>query len=198
MTSEHEKIKEALPGYLNNSLPLHMERGVETHMTMCDDCRNELSLIALLSTDNVPDPGDSFWNSMPRNIMKELSITKRRSLIELVKSLVFFRPLQISATAAILILVVFLSHNYRQSPAMSDTDYSGAYNIDPLMLLSLYYPTLTESDIPLMTDKDGLEVLAIEAKAYMQDSYYRDLVSLKTKELKNLDAAIDNQFMNGG
>lgn len=202
MTSEHEEIKEALPGYLKNSLPQQMEREVEAHMTMCDDCRNELSLIALISVDEAPDPGNSFWNTLPRNIMKELPLNKRRALMDWVKSVVFYRPLQITTAAAVIILAIFLNHSYRQNPARPDIDYSYAYNIDPLMLLSLDYPALTENDIPLVTEKDGLEALTesltIEAKAYMQDSYYRDLASLKTNELRKLDEAIDNKFMNGG
>lgn len=196
--SGHEEIKEALPGYMKNSLPIHTERVVEAHMAMCDDCRNELSLIALLYVDEVPDPGDAFWDTLPRKIVQERPLTERRGFMDYARALRILRPLHITAVAAVLLLAFFLSPNYRQKPAMPDTDYSYAYSGDPLTVLSLDYPTLTESDIPLMTDKDGLEGLMLEAKAYIQDSYYRDLVSLKAKELKSLDEAIDNQFMNGG
>lgn len=54
-------IKELLPAYLDGSLELSDQKRILGHVDCCDDCSSDLSLLRLMRSEAVPDPGAAFW-----------------------------------------------------------------------------------------------------------------------------------------
>lgn len=73
-----EKIKEALPGYLDGSVDQKMRLAIDNHLGSCQDCRNELSLLRLMSEETVPDPGEAFWNALPGRVYRAVEQEKKK------------------------------------------------------------------------------------------------------------------------
>jgi hypothetical protein len=71
-------IKELLPSYLAQGLDGNLTSQVETHLKACADCRAELKLLHMLAVDQVPDPGDAFWASMPERIHRDIQTMKMK------------------------------------------------------------------------------------------------------------------------
>lgn len=68
MLLDHERVGTLLPDYLNGSLDPSLRAGVEAHLASCEDCAAERALVQEMMTLNVPDPGDLFWQTLPRRV----------------------------------------------------------------------------------------------------------------------------------
>lgn len=63
-------IKDLLPAYLEEGLDQEEKLRVEGHLSTCEDCRSELSLLRMMAGEPVPDPGDAFWAGMPARVRR--------------------------------------------------------------------------------------------------------------------------------
>lgn len=73
-----KKAKKLLVDYLEDSLAAGPREAVENHLSQCERCRDELSLIEkvkenLVSLD-APDPGDEFWRNFNRKLSQKLAV----------------------------------------------------------------------------------------------------------------------------
>src|SRR5208337_1442532 len=68
MPCEDKNIKNLLPAYRDEAFERQEKLRIDQHLESCADCRRELSLLRLLSEDNVPDPGEAFWSTMPTRV----------------------------------------------------------------------------------------------------------------------------------
>lgn len=68
MTCANKNIQELLPVYLSHELDREKTEQVENHLAGCSDCAMELLLLRSLAEEEVPDPGEAFWNSMPDRV----------------------------------------------------------------------------------------------------------------------------------
>ena len=118
-------IKGLLPAYQGKMLsPADADR-IEKHLSACEDCGEELSLLRMMSEEPVPDPGDAFWAAMPdrihRAVWSQQRSGRRSPLSELLQGLVV--PRWGWATSAVLMVAVvsllLLRPVYHQSPATS-------------------------------------------------------------------------------
>ncbi|MEK6744317.1 MAG: zf-HC2 domain-containing protein [Nitrospirota bacterium] len=72
MACKSKEIQALLPAHLEQSLDQESQAGVERHMAVCEDCRAELALLRMMSSEPVPDPGEAFWAAMPGRIFREV------------------------------------------------------------------------------------------------------------------------------
>lgn len=68
MLLDHERVGTLLPDYLNGSLDPSLRAGVAAHLASCEDCTAELALVEEMMTLEVPDPGDLFWQTLPKRV----------------------------------------------------------------------------------------------------------------------------------
>ena len=78
MECTQKDIKELLPGYAEGSLESTEQHRVQDHIASCSDCGAELELLRMMSAEEVPDPGDAFWQAMPSRIHHAVEEEKRK------------------------------------------------------------------------------------------------------------------------
>ena len=111
MTCKNDEIKELLPAYLGQELDFAALKRVEAHLASCEDCRSELAILAMLSEEAVPDPGQAFWMEMPLKVRREVR-EKREKRSSLTAR--FLRPFAVprwtwaATAAAVLITALWL------------------------------------------------------------------------------------------
>jgi hypothetical protein len=70
-------IKELLPVYREQVLDHTENLMIENHLASCEDCRNELALLRMMTEEAVPDPGETFWAAMPGRVYQ--AVQKRKA-----------------------------------------------------------------------------------------------------------------------
>lgn len=189
MKSGHDEIKGLLPEYLKGSLPEYAWSEIEVHLKDCKDCRDEMFFISELIAVEVPDPGELFWKTLPLRVRVSV---KGKTVNRFSLKTLFFRPLSIAATMAALLLMILVYTKRDEMP--------GQYNFfrDPLTVSSLEYGDLTEKDIPLITERSEVDMLALHSESYAGYSYHTDFASLSSKELDGLYEALKKEQKIGG
>jgi len=77
-------IKEMLPAYLEQKLEEERALQVEKHLETCADCRAEIKLLGMMTSEPVPDPGEAFWAAMPERIYRNVQkIQEKKRLIDI-------------------------------------------------------------------------------------------------------------------
>jgi len=72
MTCRSKEIQTLLPAYLEQSLDQESLAVVARHLTGCEDCALELTLLRAMASEAVPDPGEAFWAALPGRIFREV------------------------------------------------------------------------------------------------------------------------------
>ncbi len=187
MGSAHERIKEMFPEYLRKSLHGEVKNEVDSHLKECDECRDELFLIAGLVKVDVPDPGDLFWKTLPQRVRvavkeEEVQLFSLRSFL--------LRQFPIAAT---IVVASFLIFTYIKKKEVLEPDPTF---VAPLTASVLDYSDITEKDIPIITEQSS--VYDLFAENFMENSYHREFVSLSSKELEGLYEALGEEQKKGG
>ncbi|GAB4417378.1 MAG: hypothetical protein OHK0032_13430 [Thermodesulfovibrionales bacterium] len=198
MRLSHEDMKEMLPDYLRGTLSGEMRVYLETHLSGCEECRGELSLITELTKINVPDPGELFFKTLPRRVRASV---KEEGVKGFSLKVLLFRPLPAAATivALLLLTVIFTPTKKKEAPELDP------YFKDPFTVAVLDYGDVTEKELVLSMSKDipqAEERIAIdESFIYpgnpMEYSYYREFASLSSKELESLYEALRKEQKTG-
>jgi len=76
MTCTNTHIRELLPAFLEGSLDAGGTALVRGHLARCSDCSEELDLLGLMAGDQVPDPGEAFWASLPDRVYREIQLNR--------------------------------------------------------------------------------------------------------------------------
>lgn len=189
MKSGHEEIKEMLPDYLNGSLTEDTRNNIETHLKECKECRNELAFISGIASVDVSDPGDLFWQTLPKRVRGAIEKERvdRFSLRRLL-----LRPLPVAAAIAALLLLVF-TYTKREEPLELDPFFN-----DPFTVAVLDYNGITERDIPLITESLISDELYLISENFTEHSYHREFSSLGSKEMEGLYEALKKEQLTGG
>lgn len=190
MKLDHDGIKEILPEYLKGSLPEEMRSEIDHHLKDCEDCRDEMSFITELVKVEVPDPGDLFWQTLPQRVKGTVEEEKTKPFS--LKSL-FFRPLPIAATIAVLFLLVLTYTNTmkKEMPELGPV-------FTPFTITLVDYSDITEKDIPLITERLAVDELYLHSENFMEYPYYREFASLSSKEIDSLYEALKKEQRTGG
>jgi hypothetical protein len=188
MRSGHEEIMELLPEYLMDTLPGDMRGKVESHVKDCRDCRDEMAFLTEIVNVEAPDPGDLFWNTLPRKV--KLTVAEKQQAFSL-KYL--FGGLPVAAVAALLLLSLISTPVQRKDMAAQDIIFK-----DPLTASVLDYGDITEKDIPQITAPFTNDALYLPLENFTGHSYDREVASLSSKEVENLYEALERERRMGG
>ena len=71
--SEHDRVQQLLPWYVNGTLPADEIEQVDAHLAACDECRAELAIERKLARGvaTLPLDVDSGWQAMTRRLADE-------------------------------------------------------------------------------------------------------------------------------
>jgi len=189
MKPVHEEIKGLLPEYLRGSLSEEVMADVESHLKVCGECRSELSLVSELLKVGVPDAGELFWKTLPLKVREHDEEKKpARNFL----SSILLRPLPIASIVIVLVLLL-LTYVKREAPSEYDPFFK-----NPFKATVLDYSSISEKDIPAITENLMDEELYQASDSLMEYSYYREFVSLNSEELDSLNEALKKEQNKGG
>ncbi|MDH5201663.1 MAG: zf-HC2 domain-containing protein [Nitrospirota bacterium] len=194
MKLDHDRIKEMLPDYLKGSIPKEMRSEFETHLKDCENCRGELSFITEMMKVEVPEPGDLFWQMLPRRVkgIVEEEKAKRFSLTS-----IFFRPLPIAATISVLLLLVITYTTTMQKKEIKEISEVEPFS-SPFSVAVVDYSDISEKDIPIIEERLDVNGEYLQTGNLLEFSYYREFASLSSKEMESLYEVLNKEQRNGG
>jgi anti-sigma factor RsiW len=163
MSCGNNTIKALLPAYLEQGLDGTEQLQVEQHLTSCEDCRAELSLVRMMAEEPVPDPGEAFWATMPDRVHRAVREKKeRKNLLDLAGlwgRLTLARWIAATATVGMLLTVSwFITRSPQQAP---DEAMSAGYELADEAVVA-------DSDAVHMSELDSGELDAAEVWAGQQ------------------------------
>lgn len=178
----HKEIKEMLPEYLKGSLPEDMKRDVKAHLKKCQECKEEASFLSELVKIDVPDPGGSFYKTLPQKVkVKE----EKAGLFSL---RFLFSPMPIAAAVIAILALVFTFAMIKKEAFEFDPFFN-----DPLEVAVLDYGNMTERDIPIITERLNGDGSYILSDGFMEHSYQREFASLSSRDLRSLYEVLKNK-----
>jgi hypothetical protein len=194
-------IKETLPAYLEQSLEKERVLQVEKHLETCADCSAEIKLLRMMTSEQVPDPGEAFWGAMPERIYREVQKKEKKRLVDI--SSIWNRMLLPrwvwSVTAAGLVLVVTLlivkplpKEITRIAPNGDDAAYDESTIMDTPGLTELSQPEL--ADVSDWANNElaslGNEIVDVFISAPERD-IHEDLSDLNRQEIERLSRRLE-------
>jgi len=192
MNLSHEEIKFLLTEYKKGELTGDIESTIETHLKGCDECRGELSLINELSDMSIPDPGDLFWETLPRRVI-DVSRGKKDRRVGLLHWLI--RPVPAVAGVILIMLITAVSLYYfytkTEEVYISETE-------DPLSISLIEISDIQEKDIV-----NTLEDMIVEDPevayelAFNGNSIYLDIAYLTETEMRSLENILKTEMKGG-
>ncbi len=187
----HDDIRQMFPDLLDGRLAGPEADEVKEHAQQCAECRDELALLTGLRGIEVPDPGNIFWNTLPKKVLAAgvRPAARRRRIVSWWS---FLGPLPAAAAVAALVLLVSRPVEKTQQP------YQEALFSDPLAVAMMDYSLLTDKDIPLIDAEIAPEELAGVSEDMVEEGYHRELVSLNYAEVELLDEALQDEQQKGG
>lgn len=209
MRLNHNDIKNILPEFRRGSLSIELENKIHAHLELCEDCRNELSLIAVLGKADVPDPGDPFWKALVQRLKTVAEETEPRLGTGEAFLNIKWKPgtllIRLVPVAVIIGIIVLLSIRYignRISGPNQGIVIQGNASVhlngytDPFMASIIDYSSIKESAIPSPIQQLQMDKLYPELK-YRTGSYYAEFASLTTGDLENLNKILKKQGKKG-
>ncbi|MBF0519306.1 MAG: zf-HC2 domain-containing protein [Nitrospirae bacterium] len=107
MKIKHDDIQDKLHDYLKGALSDELTLVIKEHVSVCNECANEINVIESLVKNEVPDPGDIFFSNLTRNVIRQAKVAKPQKL-----SLWEFLRLNPIAVAALCLVIVLVVYNY--------------------------------------------------------------------------------------
>ncbi len=179
MRLSHEAVKEKLPEYINEGT---MPDDIKEHLNTCTECSQEASILKVLLADQVPEPGNMFFETLPRKIRASLGEKKKG----------FF--LRLAPVFALIALVVIAGYMYKtmttSTPVIDEDIYFSSPFTDQTYDLSYLDP----EDIPSISETID------ENELYITDesSFIKEFASLSSEEMEDLYEALKIVNSNGG
>lgn len=200
-------IKELLPAYREQTLDQTEILMIENHLASCEDCRNELSLLRLMTEETVPDPGETFWAAMPGRVYQSVQTRKaeRRTfgLAWLVDRMTLPRRTWVSAIVGTVLLISwFIIRPVQEEPKMPPLQGSEfAEEIMPAEQVNV--GELDRDELATIDTWAGNELASIahETEQFLgngQDSdVFEELPELNEREAEQLMQKIDQRVKEG-
>lgn len=211
MICKNFDIKELLPAYVSKELDRDTSNRVESHVASCSDCREELSLLTMMSEEAVPDPGEAFWAQLPGRIEREVrdrKASRKFGLSGLFDRMVLPRWAWTAAAVGALVLVTWfavdpLKHR-GEDPALHEVYDAGYASLhDPV----LTHPSTNMNDLsdPQLATIDSwagqeLKTIAVEAEAVLPTAdkdEYDELAELNGQEIEKLSTMLNDYYEEG-
>ncbi len=197
MPCEDKNIKDLLPAYRDEAFERQEKLLIDQHLESCADCRRELSLLRLLSQDNVPDPGGAFWSTMPARVyraVQEEQIKKQPS--DFARFWGLFNRHRLTAAAAAMCIVLVLawftvrtpvkgpeaslSESYRASDEIMATDAEPVSELDPAELEAV--GTWANTQMASLSE----ELANVPVSVINDADIHDEIIELNAKQIKRL------------
>jgi hypothetical protein len=200
-------IKELLPAYREQALDRTEMLMVENHLAFCEDCRNELSLLRMMTEEAVPDPGETFWAAIPgrvyQDVQKRKAGTRTFGLSWLVDHMILPRRAWASAiVGTVLLLSWFIIRPMQKGPETPPLQgHEFAEEIISAELVNV--GELDHDELATIDTWAGLELISIAHETEQvfgngQDSdVYEELPELNKREAEQLMQKIDQRVKEG-
>ena len=190
MRSGHEEIMELLPEYLKGSLSRELGDVVQAHLEGCEECRNEASFLREIVESEAPDPGELFWQSLPRRV--RLTIEEKKK--ERFPSGFLVRWLPGGAAIAVALLLTLVS----LSPLKDKASVQDPFFKDPLTASMSDFSDVNEKDIPLIAEEITVDESYFPRENYLDLSYHKEFASLSSGEMESLYTVLKEERQSGG
>lgn len=200
-------IKELFPAYREQTLDQTEILMIENHLASCEDCRNELSLLRMMTEEAVPDPGETFWALMPGRVYQ--AVQKRKAewrtfgLAWLVDRMTLPRRVWVSAIVGTVLLISWLiirpMQKVPEMPSLQGSEF--AEEIMPTEQVNV--GELDRDELTTIDTWAGTELASIaheteQALGNGQDSdVYEELRELNKREAEQLMQKIDQRMKEG-
>jgi hypothetical protein len=204
MTCNDLNIKGLLPAYQGKMLSPADTGRIEKHLSGCEDCRTELSLLHMLSGEPVPDPGEAFWAAMPGRIFREVQAQQPPTMLQRLpggRGWTIIPRWTWAAAAVFLVAAAFLLLDRPETPEIARTTVpeNGSSYGDLLSSETVDMAELTDIEI------DSVDLWATEELSLLReeviDSFRTStdisiddrLAELNARELERLMSILDTQ-----
>jgi len=192
MRSGHEEITELLPEHLKGSLPRELGNEVQAHLEGCEECRNEVSFLREIVESEVPDPGDLFWQSLPRRVRLTIEEKKKQRKRFLLGFLGRRLPVAAAIALALLLTLTYI-YPFKDKASVQDPFFK-----DPLTASVSDYSDATEKDIPLIAEEITIDESYLPRENYLELSYHKEFASLSAGEMESLYEVLKEEHQSGG
>lgn len=190
MNLSHKDIKFLLADYKKGKLGGDIESMIKAHLNECEECKEELSLINELCDINIPDPGDLFWEALPRRVI-DVSRNKDRR-VGLLHWLI--RPVPALTGLIFIVLVTAISLYFYTKTGDFYMPGSG----DPLSVSLVELSDLQEKDIVNTLEDMIVEDPEIAYElTFNGNSIYLDIAYLTETEMGSLENILKTEMKGG-
>lgn len=189
MLLDHEQVGTLLPDYLNGSLDKDMLKGVTEHLASCKDCSAELALLSEMTELDAPDPGELFWQTLPKRIaaQTERPLPWWKKLFEIMMRPV---PIAVMTTLLLAVMLVPFATQYVGMPEQKEI-VSPAEQVD--------IPKQQLQEIAGSAAANEQEVLALfENDDNGSSEYQQAIAALSAEELDELVQELQKSGGSGG
>ena len=198
-----KNIKELLPAYVEGTLEQPEKLRIEGHLGSCKDCRAETALLRLMVGEIVPDPGETFWATMPdrvyRAVQEQRSARKTFDLDRLRDWLTLPRWAWAAAAIGMVLVIswaILLPVKTGQEPFLSEDD---EFADEVMVADSMGALNLAELGNDELASVDGwagkeLASIALEAEPVINNhdsDISEELAELNLQEIERLSKMID-------
>jgi anti-sigma factor RsiW len=196
-------IKELLPAYAEQTLAPTEAKRVEEHLAACEDCRSETALLRIMLADVVPDPGETFWTTMPdrvyRAVQEQKSNTGRFALSWLADRLTMPRWAWVAASVGVVLIISLFTLRAVQRESNMPVS-AGDDSSDEIMVVNspISVAELSQDQIDAIDMWAGSELASIEQEAapvvvgsVHTSDIYEELADLNAKEIDSLSKMIE-------
>ena len=200
-------IKELLPAYREHALDRTEMLMIENHLASCEDCRNELSLLRVMTEEAVPDPGETFWAAMPGRVYQAVQEQKTGirtfGLSWLVDHMTLPRPVWVSAIVGTVLLISWLIIRPMQKVPEMPSLQGSEFTEEIMPAEQVNVGELDRDELAQIDTWAGTELASIAHETEQvlgngQDSdVYEELPELNKREAEQLMQKIDQRMKEG-
>jgi len=208
MRCRNREIKELLPLYREQALDGPDALRVQDHLAGCADCRLELSLLAVMAAEPVPDPGDAFWAGMPARIhgqvLAQRERRRERGLAGALRHFFLHRGAWAAAAVVVLaMLSVLLVRPGPETPQVASAPSVLGSGDEDLADDGIDLAALSDAEIGNVDSwaEQEMTALAVEAEPVAQsedeEPVSEELAELDTRSLERLSRMLDDMTKGG-
>jgi anti-sigma factor RsiW len=207
MDCDKRDVKLLLPAFLNKRLDPREQTRVQEHLSTCEDCRAELSLLRLLAEETVPDPGETYWAAMPDRVFRAVQAHKEKKwridLSWLADRLILPRWVLGAITVGIILMISLIAVRFPQTSASHPSPKGYDVSDEVIAAGGVPISSLDSNQLETVSAWAGNELASIareagHARGNVSDTdIYEEMNELSAKEAEQLSTMLDQWGQEG-